>query len=67
MPTTLTWEGSINARDLAELPTLSGPIQPSCIQHSRLIRSGNLSRLTERGKAELRESGVSRIVDVRCA
>lgn len=56
----MTWEGALNARDLAGLPTPDGPIQPR-----RLIRSGNLSRLTERGKAELRASGVSRIVDVR--
>ncbi|WP_185974608.1 tyrosine-protein phosphatase [Deinococcus detaillensis] len=62
MPTTVTWEGIVNARDLAGLPTPSGPVRPS-----RLIRSGNLSRLTEQGKAEVRGAGVSRIVDVRCA
>ena len=60
MPEQLTWEGSLNARDLAGLSTPSGPVQPR-----RLIRSGNLSRLTERGKGELRASGVSRIVDLR--
>ncbi|WP_420597074.1 tyrosine-protein phosphatase [Deinococcus sp.] len=60
MPQQLHWEGVVNARDLAGLRTPDGPIQPG-----RLIRSANLSRLTERGKAELRSAGVSRIVDVR--
>jgi protein-tyrosine phosphatase len=62
MPTPLSWEGSINARDLAGLHTPYGPLKPG-----RLIRSGNLSRLTVRGRAQLRAAGVSRIVDVRCA
>ena len=60
MPQQLNWEGVVNARDLAGLHTPDGPIQPG-----KLIRSANLSRLSERGKAELRSTGVSRIVDVR--
>lgn len=60
MPEQISWEGALNTRDLAGLHTPSGPIQPR-----RLIRSGNLSRLTERGRRELRASGVSRIVDIR--
>lgn len=62
MPNPLSWEGSLNARDLAGLHTPYGPLQPG-----RLIRSGNLSRLTFKGRAQLRAAGVSRIVDVRDA
>ena len=62
MPNPLSWEGSLNARDLAGLRTPYGPLRPG-----RLIRSGNLSRLTVRGRSQLRAAGVSRIVDVRGA
>ncbi|MFG1818521.1 tyrosine-protein phosphatase [Kribbella sp. NPDC049174] len=57
----LNWPDCLNVRDLGGLPAGDdGRIVPGA-----LIRSDNLSRLTEGGVEAVRSAGVSRIVDVR--
>jgi protein tyrosine/serine phosphatase len=60
-PTSLSWPNCLNVRDLGGLPAGDG----HRIRTGALIRSDNLSRLTEQGVAAVRAAGVSRIVDVR--
>ncbi|MFD7157916.1 tyrosine-protein phosphatase [Kribbella sp. NPDC059898] len=57
----LTWPNCLNVRDLGGLPTGDG----RRIAAGALIRSDNLSRLTDAGVAAVREASVSRIIDVR--
>jgi protein-tyrosine phosphatase len=57
----LQWPNCLNVRDLGGLPTSSG----RQITAGALIRSDNLTRLTEAGVDAVRRSSVSRIVDVR--
>lgn len=59
----LTWPNCLNVRDLGGLPTSDGRE----IGAGVLIRSDNLSRLTEAGVEAVREASVSRIIDVRTA
>lgn len=61
MTTELAWPDCLNARDLGGLPTRDG----RRTRPGALIRSDNLTRLTEVGVAAVRQAGVSRIVDVR--
>ncbi|HEX5039387.1 MAG TPA: tyrosine-protein phosphatase [Candidatus Limnocylindria bacterium] len=60
-PTSLDWPNCLNVRDLGGLPASNG----RRIRTGALIRSDNLSRLTEEGVAAVRAARVSRIVDVR--
>ncbi|WP_020580080.1 tyrosine-protein phosphatase [Actinopolymorpha alba] len=55
------WPNCLNVRDLGGLPTSDG----RQISAGALIRSDNLTRLTEAGVKAVREAFVSRIVDVR--
>lgn len=57
----LTWPNCLNVRDLGGLPTSDG----RQIAAGALIRSDNLSRLTDAGVTAVREASVSRIIDVR--
>ncbi|GEM48099.1 tyrosine-protein phosphatase [Deinococcus cellulosilyticus] len=57
---TLNIDGLKNARHLGNLQTLDGKTT-----RDTLIRSDNLTRLTEAGKTSLLESGISLILDVR--
>ncbi|MEQ7129197.1 tyrosine-protein phosphatase [Actinopolymorpha sp. B11F2] len=57
----LTWPNCLNVRDLGGLPTSDG----RRIGTGVLIRSDNLSRLTEAGVQAVRGASVSRIIDVR--
>jgi protein-tyrosine phosphatase len=57
----LTWPHCLNVRDLGGLPTCDG----RQISAGSLIRSDNHTRLTEAGVKAVRESSVSRIIDVR--
>ncbi|MEU8223352.1 tyrosine-protein phosphatase [Kribbella sp. NPDC048915] len=57
----LTWPNCLNVRDLGGLPTTDG----GQIGAGALIRSDNLSRLTEAGVRAVRRADVSRIIDVR--
>ncbi|MFG1906796.1 tyrosine-protein phosphatase [Kribbella sp. NPDC048928] len=57
----LTWPDCLNVRDLGGLPAGDG----RRIAGGALIRSDNLSRLTEAGVTAVREASVSRIIDVR--
>ncbi|MGW5362561.1 tyrosine-protein phosphatase [Actinopolymorpha pittospori] len=61
MTTQLGWTDCLNVRDLGGLLTRDG----RRIRPGALIRSDNLTRLTEAGVAAVRQAGVSRIVDVR--
>lgn len=60
-PLRLTWPNCLNVRDLGGLPTSDG----RQIGTGALIRSDNLSRLTEAGVQAVRETSVNRIIDVR--
>jgi len=60
-PMHLTWPNCLNVRDVGGLPTSDG----RQIAAGALIRSDNLSRLTDAGVTALREASVSRIIDVR--
>ncbi|MBM7790797.1 tyrosine-protein phosphatase [Tenggerimyces flavus] len=60
-PRQLQWPNCLNVRDLGGLPTSNG----RQIAAGALIRSDNLSRLTEAGVEAVRRASVSRIVDVR--
>jgi protein-tyrosine phosphatase len=57
----LSWPDCLNVRDLGGLPTVDGRRTRTGV----LIRSDNLSRLTEAGVEAVRAAGVVRIVDVR--
>ncbi|WP_427895354.1 tyrosine-protein phosphatase [Kribbella sp. GL6] len=57
----LTWPNCLNVRDLGGLPTGDG----GRIAAGALIRSDNLSRLTDAGVTAVRDASVSRIIDVR--
>jgi protein-tyrosine phosphatase len=57
----LNWPNLQNARDLGGLPTNEG----GRIRPMALIRTDNHDRLTTAGVSMLRESGVTRIVDLR--
>ncbi len=57
----LQWPNCLNVRDLGGLPTRDG----RQITRGALIRSDNLTRLTEAGVKAVREASVSRIIDVR--
>lgn len=63
MPAQLDWPDCLNVRDLGGLPTSDG----HAVRSGALIRSDNLTRLTDAGVEAVRTSGVSRIVDVRTA
>lgn len=56
----LSFEGLKNARHLGNLQTIDGKTT-----RNTLIRSDNLTRLTEAGRTTLLESGISLILDVR--
>ncbi len=60
-PRRLDWPNCVNVRDLAGLRIGNG----GRIRVGALIRSDNLSRLTEAGIAAVRAADVSRIIDVR--
>lgn len=55
-------EGACNARDLGGIQTPYGKIK-----FGRLVRSGELSRLTDNDVAKLRQLNLQRIVDLRTA
>lgn len=57
------WPDCRNTRDLGGLPTTDG----GRIRSNALIRSDNLDRLTPAGVKALRDVGVRRILDLRCA
>jgi protein-tyrosine phosphatase len=57
----LDWEGCDNARDVGGYPTADG----RRVRAGALLRSDNLCRLTERGRARLLAAGVRAIVDLR--
>ncbi|WP_152361301.1 tyrosine-protein phosphatase [Microlunatus speluncae] len=65
MPTSqiLDWPDCINVRDLGGLATAGG----GRIAAGALIRSDNLTRLTEAGIKIVREAGIGRILDLRSA
>ncbi|MFS0867947.1 tyrosine-protein phosphatase [Microbacterium sp. 179-B 1A2 NHS] len=52
--------GALNFRDVGGLPAGSGTTRSGV-----LFRSGNLARLSDAGRAGLRERGIRRIVDLR--
>lgn len=55
-------EGACNARDLCDIETKYGKIR-----QGRLIRCGELSRLTAADSAALRQLGLKRVIDLRTA
>ncbi|MEQ7128524.1 tyrosine-protein phosphatase [Actinopolymorpha sp. B11F2] len=57
----LQWPNCLNVRDLGGLPTTDG----RQIATGALIRSDNLTRLTDAGVEAVRETSVGRIIDVR--
>jgi len=57
------WDGCSNARDLGGLPTEQGGVT----RYGALYRSEHPGRLTAAGLQALRESGITRIVDLRSA
>lgn len=57
----LRWDDCWNVRDLGGYPTRSG----GRTRYGRIVRAGNLSRLTATGKASLLAYGVTTIVDLR--
>jgi protein tyrosine/serine phosphatase len=59
-PRRLTWQALLNARDLGGLPTADGRIRAGA-----LVRTDNLVRLTESGRAALLAHGVRTVVDLR--
>lgn len=63
MTRVLRWPDCRNARDLGGLPTRDG----RRIRAGAIMRSDSHDRLTEDGLAALRESGVSRVLDLRSA
>ncbi|WP_161632167.1 tyrosine-protein phosphatase, partial [Nakamurella lactea] len=54
-------EGLANLRDLGGLPTTDG----AAIRPGRLLRSDNLQTLTGRDVAELRQRGLTDVIDLR--
>ena len=58
----LSWDGFLNVRDLGGLPLRSG----GETAFGRVARSEAPSFLTERGWRELREHGVTTLIDLRC-
>src|SRR5689334_13916500 len=54
-------EGGYNIRDLGGYPTKDG----RTTQPHRLIRSGNLDKMSARGQQQLIDYGVKTIIDVR--
>jgi protein tyrosine/serine phosphatase len=57
----LDWEGLHNARDLAGLRTADG----RRIRRGALVRSDLVNRLTDTGKAAVRDYGIRSVVDLR--
>jgi protein-tyrosine phosphatase len=57
----ISWPDCRNARDLGGLPTVDG----RRIHPVALLRSDNHDRLTPQGIRAIRESGVSRVLDLR--
>jgi protein-tyrosine phosphatase len=55
----LNWDGCSNTRDLGDLADK--------IRFGALIRSDNLSRLTEAGISVVEQAGVSLVIDLRSA
>lgn len=61
MPPSLPWPNCLNVRDLGGTPTVEG----LTVQPGRLIRSDNLTRLSDEGVRAVRAHGVGLIIDVR--
>src|SRR5689334_19129687 len=57
----LAWDACWNVRDLGGYATRSGGIT----QYRRVVRAGNLSKLTERGRAAMHGAGVRTVIDLR--
>jgi protein-tyrosine phosphatase len=57
----LAWEGCYNVRDLGGYPTRDG----NMTRWGAVVRTDNLARLTEAGRASLVEYGVQCIIDLR--
>jgi protein-tyrosine phosphatase len=57
----LGWEGCLNVRDLGGYPAAEG--QETC--WGAVVRSDNLSPLTEAGRDALRDYGIRSIIDLR--
>jgi len=57
----LAWEGLLNARDLGGYPTTDG----RKTRWGAVVRSDNLTPLTEAGQAALRAYGIRSIIDLR--
>ena len=57
----LAWEGLLNARDLGGYPTADG----GETRWGAVVRSDNLTPLTEDGRAALLAYGIRSIVDLR--
>lgn len=57
----IKFEGAINARDLCDIPCIDG----KKIKKGRIVRSSNLSNITDNDKEQLQAYGLKRIVDFR--
>ena len=57
----LDWKACWNVRDLGGYPTRRGDVT----QYDRVIRAGNLSKLTEAGRGAMRAAGVHTVIDLR--
>jgi len=57
----LAWDACWNVRDLGGYPTRSGGVT----QYGRVVRAGNLSKLTERGRSAMHAAGVRSVIDLR--
>ena len=57
----LAWDACWNVRDLGGYPTRSGGVT----QYGRVIRAGNLSKLTDGGRAAMRAADVRTVIDLR--
>jgi len=58
---TLSWDACLNARDLGGLKATNG----RRVRHGALVRSDQLCRLSDRGRADLLAHGVRTVIDLR--
>lgn len=61
MARVFAWDACWNVRDLGGYPTRGG----GTTQYDRVIRAGNLSKLTESGRLAIRAAGVRTVIDLR--
>lgn len=57
----IVFQGAINVRDLCDIPCVNG----RKIKKGRIVRSSNLSQITDNDKKKLIDYGLKRIVDFR--